>query len=191
MFLLRAFALAVLWGLVHLLVLTVDGCTDDDRPADVAVVLGNHVTAAGELSRRLQLRLDRAVTLHAAGLAPTVIVSGGQDPGSPHEAEVMKRYLVARGIPEDRVIEDRGGVNTHATARFVAAWLRARGLRSAIAVSQYYHVTRSKLALRRFGVEATGAHADLELELREPWSLLREVVGFYAYQFKDYAPDPA
>lgn len=185
-YILRLLALLCVWGLVHLVIVAVDGCTDEDRPADVAVVLGNHVSPAGEPSRRLQLRLDRAAALYAAGLAPRLIVSGGRDPGSPHEADVMRDYLVARGVPAERIAVDRGGVNTHATARFVAADLRARGERSAIAVSQYYHVTRTKLALRRFGVEATGAHADLELELREPWSLLREVVGFYAYLFKDY-----
>ncbi|MCY1063121.1 YdcF family protein [Nannocystis sp. SCPEA4] len=183
---LRLLGLLCVWGLVHLAVVCIDGCTDEARAADVAVVLGNHVSNAGEPSRRLQLRLDRAHALWLAGLVPRIIVSGGQDPGSPHEAEVMKQYLVARGVPADRIVEDRGGINTHATARFVAGWLRARGERSAIAVSQYYHVTRTKLALRRFGVDATGAHADLELELREPWSLLREVVGFYAYLFKDY-----
>ncbi|WP_434415634.1 YdcF family protein [Nannocystis pusilla] len=188
-YILRLLALLCVWGLVHLVVIAVDGCTDEDRPANVAVVLGNHVSPAGEPSRRLQLRLDRAADLYAAGLAPRLIVSGGQDPGSPHEADVMRDYLVARGVPTERIAVDRGGVNTHATARFVAADLRARGERSVIAVSQYYHVTRAKLALRRFGVEATGAHADLELEPREPWSLLREVVGFYAYLFKDYRLD--
>lgn len=186
----RAAALVALWALVHLAAICVDGCTDEQVPADVAVVLGNHVTPEGAPSRRLQLRLDRALELHAAGLAREIIVSGGQDPGSPPEPEVMKRYLVERGIPEEQVVEDRSGVNTHATARFVAAHLRARGLRSAIAVSQYYHVTRAKLALRRFGVEATGAHAPLELEPREPWSLLRELVGYYAYLLKDYTPSP-
>lgn len=176
------------WGSLHVLAIAVDGCTDEDAPADVAVVLGNHVSPEGVASRRLQLRLDRAYTLYAARLVPRIIVSGGRDPGSPHEAEVMKAYLVGRGVPADAVIEDRAGVNTHATARFTAMYLRDHGLRSAIAVSQYYHVTRSKLALRRFGVaEVSGAHAPLELEVREPWSVLREVVGYYAYWGKDYA----
>lgn len=185
----RLLALLVAWGLIHLAVLTVDGFTDDEQPADVAVVLGNYVSPDGEPSGRLQRRLDRAIELYRAGLVPRILVSGGQDPGSPAEAEVMKRYLVERGIPADRIIEERSGENTHATARFVAGWLRARGERSAVAVSQYYHITRSKMALRRFGVEATGAHAELRLELREPWSLLREVVAFYTYQLKDYTLD--
>lgn len=187
-FIKRAAALALAWALVHLLAVCLDGCSDDDVPADVAVVLGNHVSPAGEPARRLQLRLDRALDLYRAGLVPRIIVSGGRDPGSPYEADVMKRYLAERGVPEDHIIADRGGVNTHATARFVAAYLREHGLRSAVAVSQYYHISRCKLALRRFGVEATGAHADLDLELREPWSLLRELVGYYVYLFKDYSP---
>lgn len=182
----RSAALLLLWPLVHLAALCLDGFTDEGTPADVIVVLGNHVTPAGVPSRRLQLRLDRARDAYAAGLAPRIIVSGGQDPGSPHEAAVMKRYLVERGVPEGHVVEDRSGVNTHATARFVAAWLRDRGGGSAIAVSQYYHITRTRLALRRFGVEATGAHAPFEPELREPWSIARELVGFYTYLFKDY-----
>ncbi len=185
---LRRISLALcLWALVHLAAICVDGCTDDDAPADLAVVLGNHVDAAGEPSVRLQLRLDAALALYRAGRVPRVIVSGGRDPGSPFEAEVMKRYLVERGVPADAVIEDRGGVNTQATARFTAAYMRAHGLRSAIAVSQYYHVTRSKLALRLAGVPTVyGAHAPLRLEPREPWSWLREVVGYYSYLLRDY-----
>lgn len=182
----RALAGLALWALVHLAAITVDGLTDDDQPADVVVVLGNHVSPEGEPARRLALRLDRGLELYAAGLAPRIIVSGGQDPGSPHEAEVMKRYLVARGVPAEHVIEDRGGVNTHATARFVAAYLRERGQTRAIAVSQYYHVSRCKLALRGFGVDATGAHAPLELEARDPYSLAREFAGYYTYLFKPY-----
>lgn len=176
------------WAAVHLTAITVDGCTDEDAPADLAVVLGNHVAADGELSGRLRRRLDRALELWQQGLVPRIVVSGGRDPGSPYEATEMKRYLVAHGVPEAAVIEDRGGQNTYLTARFTAAYMRAHGLRSVITVSQYYHVTRSKLALRRFGVaDVRGAHARTDLEAREPWSLLREFVGFYAYLLKDYS----
>lgn len=180
-----------LWASLHLTVVCLDGCSDRGGQADLAVVLGNQVSPAGEASRRLELRLDAALALHRAGLVPRIIVSGGQDPGSPPEAEVMKRWLVDRGVPEGDVIEDRGGINTFETARFVAAYMRARGLRSAVAVSQYYHLTRTKLALRRFGIPGVaGARAEIEIEVREPWSLLRELVGYYRYLLRGY-PDPS
>lgn len=185
----RVLVLLITWGLAHLAAICLDGCSDGGASADLAVVLGNHVTATGEPSRRLQLRLDRALALYRGGRVPRIIVSGGQDRGSPHEATVMKRYLVEHGVPEAAVTEDRDGVDTFHTARFTAAFMRAQGLSSVVAVSQYYHLTRAKLALRRFGVaEVHGARADLELELREPWSLLREFVGFYTYVLRRYPP---
>ena len=177
----------LLWALVHLVVICTDGCDDRGATADVAVVLGNHVSAAGEPSRRLQLRLDAALALYRDGLVPRIIVSGGQDPGSVPEAEVMKRYLVEHGVPAERVIEDRGGINSFETARFTARYMQEHELRSVVAVSQYYHLSRCKLALRRFGApQVHGARADLQLELREPWSWLREIVGYYVYAARSY-----
>lgn len=186
----RVLLALIVLGVLQLAAICVDGCTDRGPPAgaDLAVVLGNHVSAAGEASPRLQLRLDAALALYRDGRVAEIVVSGGQDPGSPPEAEVMKRYLVERGVPADVVVEDRGGINTYATARFVADHMQARGQRSVVAVSQYYHLTRCKLALRRFGVPLVyGAPAPLALELREPWSLLREVVGWYRYALRSYS----
>lgn len=176
-------------GLLHLAAICVDGCSDrgPPAPADLAVVLGNHVSAAGEASPRLALRLDAALALYRDGRVPLIVVSGGQDRGSPPEAQVMRRWLVDRGVPAAAIVEDRGGINTFETARFVAALMRERGLRSVVAVSQYYHLTRCKLALRRFGVAEVYAYpAPLALELREPWSWLREVVGWYSYALRRY-----
>jgi uncharacterized SAM-binding protein YcdF (DUF218 family) len=186
----RVLLALVVGGLLQLAAICIDGCTDRGPPAgaDVAVVLGNHVSAAGEASPRLQRRLDAALALYQDGRVPRIIVSGGQDRGSAPEAEVMKRYLVERGVPADAVIEDRGGINTYATARFVADHMQAGGLRSVVAVSQYYHLTRCKLALRRFGIPLVyGAPAPLALELREPWSWLRELVGWYSYALRSYS----
>lgn len=178
----RAALGAALAGALHLTAAIVDGLSDEGGPADAAVVLGNHVHEDGTPSRRLARRLDRALALYQAGEVPTIIVSGGQTPGYPHEAGVMKDYLVARGVPASAVVEDRGGVNTFETARFVAAYARAQGLGSVVAVTHYYHLSRTKLALRRFGVPGViGAHAKVALEAREPWSWLREVVGYYVY----------
>lgn len=180
-----------LWAALHLVLISVDGCTDDDVTADLAVVLGNAVTADGQPSPRLQRRLDRAAALYHAGKVARVIVSGGQDPGSPHEADVMHAYLVDRGVPAGLVVRDHGGVDTHATARFTRDYMRAHGLRSVVAVSQFYHLSRCKLALRKFGVpEVHAAHAALEFEVRDPWSMLRELVGYYVYLARDYGDTP-
>ncbi len=190
----RLLVLLATWATVHLTAISVDGCHDDEIeevPVDVAVVLGNRVTPGGIPSPRLLRRLERAIELHRAGTVARVIVSGGQDPGSPHEADVMRTVLLAAGVPDAAIVVDRGGVDTHATARFTRDYMHAHGLTSVIAVSQFYHLSRCKLALRRFGVpEVYAAHAALEFEIRDPWSMGRELVGYYAYLLRDYGDTP-
>ncbi|PCC66996.1 YdcF family protein [Nannocystis exedens] len=185
-YILRLLALLCAWGLVHLLVLCVDGCTDEGRPRR------RRRRARQPRQPRRRARASPAAAprsraaLYAAGLVPRLIVSGGQDPGSPYEADVMRDYLVARGVPAERIAVDRGGVNTHATARFAPP--TRPGERSAIAVSQYYHLTRTKLALRRF---ASTPRRPRGSRARAARAVVAAARGrrFYAYLFKDYRLD--
>ncbi len=99
------------------------------RPADLAVVLGNEVLADGRPSARLAARLDCAVAAYRAGLVPLVLVSGGVGASGFSEAVVMRRYLVAAGVPDAAVLVDEDGVNTAATVRAAVAVMKARHLR--------------------------------------------------------------
>ena len=165
--------------------LIVDGLREETPPADVAVILGNKVYPSGVPSPHLRDRLARGLALYQAGTVRYLLVSGGLGREGHQEAEVMGAWLVRRGVPAERVIEDPEGVTTHATARNTARIFEARGWRTALVVSQYYHLTRCKLALRRAGVEVVGcAHADVNLTKKEPYSLLREVAGLYYYALR-------
>lgn len=164
-----------------------DGLTDDIRAADVAIVPGNTVGKDGRPSARLRARLDRTVALYRQGLFPDVIVSGGVGSEGFDEAEVMKRYLVENGVPEGRIHVDSGGANTYLTARNAARMMGERGWQSAMVVSQYFHVPRTRLAVKRSGVAPVfSAHAQY-FELRDVYSIAREVVGYGAYLLRaDY-----
>jgi vancomycin permeability regulator SanA len=158
-----------------------DGLSDDARRCDVAVVLGSKVELDGKPSARLAARLDKAVELHRAGLVPEVIVSGGLGKEGYDEATTMRDYLVAHAVPAPAIIVDSAGVNTEATARNSAALMRARGYTCAVAVTQYFHITRTKLALRDAGVATVyGAHPD-HFEWRDIYSTLREAFAVPAY----------
>lgn len=89
--------------------IVVDGLNDDIHAADVAIVPGNTVEKDGRPSARLRARLDQTVALYRQGLFPNIIVSGGVGIEGFDEAEVMKRYLVERGVPEGRIHVDSGG----------------------------------------------------------------------------------
>jgi vancomycin permeability regulator SanA len=144
-------------------------------------VLGNQVMRGGTPHPRLAARLDAALALYDRGVVKNVIVSGGIGNEGFDESAVMKRYLVGRGIPAERIVTDSLGVNTAATAVNTAAILRQKRWSSVIVVSQYFHIPRCRLAMRRAGVAPVySAHADY-FELRDPYSTAREVIGYPAY----------
>lgn len=160
------------------------GFSDRVFVADVGVVLGNHVYANGTPSPRLASRLDKAAELYRKGFIPLIIVSGGRGKNKREEAPAMKQYLVGQGIPAGDIVEDPNGVDTRQTAVFTAAFLKQNGLKSAIAVSQYFHLPRCELAFEMEGVRQVGtAHADYR-EWREIYSLMREIPGWLAYRFR-------
>jgi uncharacterized SAM-binding protein YcdF (DUF218 family) len=164
-----------------------DGLTDDIHAADVAIVPGNTVEKDGRPSERLRARLDQTVALYRQGLFPDVIVSGGVGSEGFDEAEVMKRYLVENGVPEGRIHVDGGGATTYLTAKNAAQMMRENGWQSAMVVSQYFHVPRMRLALKRSGITPVfSAHAQY-FELRDVYSIAREVIGYGAYLLRaDY-----
>ncbi|MES2952130.1 MAG: YdcF family protein [Pseudomonadota bacterium] len=161
--------------------LVIQGMSDEIHEADVAVVLGNTVNPDGTPSHRLAARLDRTLELYHRGLFKNVIVSGGLGREGFDEAVVMKDYLVIRGVPLDSIIVDSLGLTTAATAKNVAAIAKAHQWPNVLVVSQYFHIPRCRLALSQAGVGPVyTAHARY-FELRDLYSILREVIGYAAY----------
>lgn len=173
-------ALVVL-GVVSSATIAVDGVRSKAESADVIVVLGNEVLDNGEPSSRLQARLDEALAVYEAGAAPVVLVSGGTGESGFDEAAVMARYLLDRGIPLEAILQDPDGVNTRATARNTVGLANEHGWNSVIVVSQYFHISRSKLAMRQEGMETVHGSSPSYFEFRDLHSLPREVVGLASY----------
>jgi vancomycin permeability regulator SanA len=165
-----------------------DGMNDSGSKADCAVVLGAAMLADGQPSPVLQERLDKAIEVYRAGRVPIIIVSGADhvEGDGYSEAPGMGRYLMAHGVPGPAILEDRGGINTDATAHDVAAEMRARGYKSVMIVTSYYHITRTKLAFWREGIHDTAqAHAGV-VRKEDAFSIAREVIDLYYHLFKFY-----
>jgi vancomycin permeability regulator SanA len=164
--------------------ITISGLSDNIQQSDVAIILGNHVTPNGKPSARLQARLDRAVQLYHQGVFQHTIVSGGIDANGTDEATAMKRYLVDRGLPSSKILVDSAGNNTYLTAQNTAKLMLDRRWHSAIVISQYFHIPRTRLILKRMGVATVySAHANF-FELRDIYSTAREVIGYASYLFR-------
>lgn len=176
-----AASIAAVAMIVAATALIADGLNDRIEPADVAVVLGSKVMPDGTPSPRLKARLDRGIELFRENRVRFVLVSGGTGREGFSEGRVMRDYAVAQGVPEERVIMDEFGNTTRATADNAAWMMRERGLTSAIAVSQYFHITRTRMALNDAGItNVGGAHARI-YELRDLYSIAREIPGVITY----------
>lgn len=150
-------------------------------PADIGVVLGNTVYRDGTLSPRLTARLNRALQCYEQRQCAAIFVSGGIDSLGTNEATSMRAWLIRRGVPLTSVIVDASGKDTWATARHVSEFMRNRGLTKAIVVTQYFHLPRAMLALKRFGiVEVSGIYPQF-WEFRDFYSMAREVPAFLWY----------
>ena len=175
--------LATAW-LLAAMAIVVAGLHDQGGKADMIVVPGNTVYPDGRLSPRLQGRLDVALVLFRQGRARWIFVSGGIGKEGRDEAAAMAAYLLENGVPADAVIQDHLGVDTEATAQNAARYLHANQLGSAIVATQYFHVARTTLALERSGVNVSGSGFARFWEVRDVWSLMREVAGYASYFFR-------
>ena len=139
---------------VSLILVLVVSQQDQRRPVDAIVVLGA-AQYNGRPSPVLRARLDHALALYRDRSAPLIIVSGGVGRGDTiSEAVVGRRYLVSHGVPEDAVVAQAEGRTTMASMSAVAGWLRPRGLRRVLLVSDPFHMFRLRLEARRTALEA-------------------------------------
>lgn len=129
----------------------------DVPPHDVAVILAAEVYADGTPAPFTAARLDVGLALYRAGKAKVLLVSGNDSEAHHRETASMRRYLVDRGVPDAHVVEDTAGNDTYDTC------IRIRdtfGVRSAILVSQTYHLPRAVTTCRALGVDAVGVGDD-------------------------------
>jgi vancomycin permeability regulator SanA len=172
------------WFIIHTAFVLIDGLKDELEPVDVAVVLGNKVEITGHPSDRLKARLDKSVELYNEGYFPFIIVSGGIGKEGYDEAKVMKSYLVNEGIPADYIIEDNNGYNSYMTAQNSSRIMDEKNLDSAMVITQYFHVSRTKLAFRKVDInQVYAAHANI-FEIRDIYSVIREFPAYYKYLLK-------
>ncbi len=156
------------------------------EPCDVAVIFGNALDDSGAPKPVLAARLDVGVQCYRAGRCPAFLVSGAIDGPGLNEATAMRDYLVARGVPAERIAVDDQGDNTLATAQHTRAYLQAHGLSRVLIVSQYYHLARARLAFERVGIARANISAAYprRFQLRDVYSSWREVPAYAIYALR-------
>lgn len=126
--------------------------------------------------------MDKGIQLYRDSLVKILVVSGGLGKEGHYEGTKMFEYLIEKGIPKDKIIVDNLGNTTEETVlNFQKMNFRDNSI---TVVSQYYHITRTKLAFKRAGHDKVfGAHADY-FEIRDVYSIFREFFAYYKYLFQ-------
>ncbi|MGW6621483.1 YdcF family protein [Nocardia sp. NPDC055002] len=131
-------------------------------PQTGIVVLGYGLLPDGALRPELENRLTAAWLQAIAAPFSPVIVTGGNPQNGISEAEAMRRWLVARGLPGDRIhVEDRAG-STVQNALFSRRLLRDLGATSAVVVTSPNHIRRAVADFIVAGTTVVGATTSLE-----------------------------
>jgi len=172
-------SIGVLWFLLHEVVIIVDGLTSKPTKSEFAVILGNKVNEDGTLSDRLQYRTLKGLELYNRSLVEKIVVSGGFGKEGFYEARKMATFLIKKGVKEEDIIIDDFGNNSWLTA--VNFKTNQHKSKSVVIVTQFYHITRCKLAFKKAGINNISAVAPNYFEWRDFYSLFREFFGYYKY----------
>ena len=126
---------------------------DDAHAADAIAVFGA-AEYAGRPSPVLHARLDKALSLYQRGLAPLIITLGGgsaRDDGNT-EGAAGRDYLLANGVPLDRIIAETTSVDTEQQVERLAEIADEHNLHTLDVVSDGTHLFRIALLCRRAGL---------------------------------------
>ena len=176
-------SLALVCG-IPLLQMAFFGTTDYRRPADVIVVFGARVRLDGTASITLANRVITASELYRQGFADSIVMTGGVEPIGFDETIVMRDLAIRLGVPSDAIILDPEGRNTDASVANTTRIFDDNGMRRILAVSQFYHLPRIKLAYARAGVDVWTVPARTILVPRT-WAIVaREIPAFWLYYLR-------
>jgi uncharacterized SAM-binding protein YcdF (DUF218 family) len=116
------------------------------KPADLLFVFGTREDVAA--------RVGEAFRLWREGFFRWAIVSGGITPGAEaSECEIIKRTMVAQGMPDERILEEHRAMNTGENVIFslpiIDAVLGLTNIRSVICLGNTWTARRYPMTLHR------------------------------------------
>jgi uncharacterized SAM-binding protein YcdF (DUF218 family) len=159
----------------------------DERPASDAIVVLGASQFDGRPSSVLEARLDHALKLYRAGVAPVVVTVGGSRPGDRYtEGTAGRRWLVEHGVRGADAVAVEKGADTLASLRAVADVSADRGWHSVVLVTDPWHSLRTRTMARDLGLSATTSPTRQGPAVRtratQAHYIARETLGYLYYR---------
>jgi uncharacterized SAM-binding protein YcdF (DUF218 family) len=127
---------------------------DGARPVQAVIVLGA-AQYDGRPSAVLRARLDHAADLYRRKIAPVVVVTGGKIEGDRFtESAASANYLHTKGVPDEAILREVQGRTSWQSLAASARFLKDRGIREVVLVSDPFHAARIKGIASELGFKA-------------------------------------
>ncbi len=143
---------------------------EETKEADCIIVLGAGIVG-GRPSISLANRLDKAIEVYNLGHTKKILVSGDHGESSYDEVNVMRNYLLEKGIPKEDIFMDHAGFSTY------DSMYRARSVfkvTSAIVVTQKLHLKRALYIGDKMGIKVSGVEAENSTAKSTAFQSIRE-----------------
>jgi uncharacterized SAM-binding protein YcdF (DUF218 family) len=159
---------------------------DSQSRSDAIVVLGS-AQYNGVPSSIFEARLEHALKLYQAGVAPVVVTVGGKKAGDQFtEAEAGRDYLHKAGIPGDSLLAVPQGVDTLESMRVVGDAFGKRGWTTAVLVTDPWHAMRATRMAEDSGLRAqsspTRQGPAVQTRVTQFRYILRETAAYLVYR---------
>ena len=128
-----------------------------DKNYDAILVLGAGLKN-GKPSPVLKDRLDMAYKLYEDGYSEKIIVSGDHGKKYYDEVNVMKNYLLDKGVDSNNIFMDHAGFSTYDSVYRAKEIFLANKI---IIVTQQFHLYRSLYIAKQLKLDAVGVSATL------------------------------
>lgn len=145
-----------------------------DKKYDCIIILGCGVKPDKTPSKMLTDRLNKGIQLYKSGIAPVILMSGDHGTESYNEVSVMKEYAVNAGVPSENIFLDHAGFSSYESV------YRAKeifSIKSAVFVSQEYHLYRVLYMAESFDINAVGCAAEKISYSGQAMRNIREVIA--------------
>jgi vancomycin permeability regulator SanA len=125
--------------------------------AQVALVFGAGLRRDGSPTAILRDRVQSAVELYRSGKVSKLLMSGDNRFIEYNEPGAMREYALSLGVPDKDIVLDFAGRRTYDSC-YRAKYIF--GIRSAILVTQPFHLPRALYTCHSMGIEVTGFAAE-------------------------------
>jgi SanA protein len=130
---------------------------ESDSPTErVAIIFGAGLRRDGTPTAMLRDRVLTGADLYFNGKVEKLLMSGDNRFENYNEPESMRQFALLAGVPDKAIVLDYAGRRTYDTC------YRARvifGVKSALLVTQKFHLPRALFLCNTLGLDATGVEA--------------------------------